>query len=184
MQWTRSANVDITSANLLPAMKSYLRQPQDWDDTGIVDAAEMAIDYIESTAHITVFDATYVYRLDTLTDCIRLPRPPLTAVTSIVYDTTATTGITWPTTEYDVLTTSHPGTIRLAKDKELPVESFNVVITYTAGYGDEFKTLAPDIRHAIQIVTHEFYRNRGEVDLLRINPIVHKLQTGDEFIAY
>lgn len=185
MHWKRSTLIETLPADALPAFKSFLRVSGDWADSEVHDAGLQAWQYIEGQAGITLFDATWSARLETLAECIKLPQPPLKTVTSIVYDDPDATGVTWANTEYDVLTATTPGEVRLKYLKTLPTDTRNVVITYTAGYGTQYSDLPPMARRCLESLVHHNYWNRdGRPVPEGIHNAVMNLMPGDQHVEY
>lgn len=185
MHWNRVTSIDNLPADALPALKSFLRLSGEWADSEVHDAGLQAWQYVEGQAGITLFDATWSARLEELAVCIKLPQPPLKSVTSIVYDDPDATGVTWSSAEYDVLTSTSPGEVRLGYEKTLPTGTRNVLITYVAGYGTEYADLPPMARRCIESLVHHFYWNRdGRPVPEGIHHAVTNLMPGDQHVEY
>jgi uncharacterized phiE125 gp8 family phage protein len=99
---------------------------------------------------------------------VRLPRPPLQSVTSVQYFDNTDTGTVWDSGNYFVDTVRAPGRIALRLGATWPVPSRltnGIVITYTAGYGNDGTSVPEPIKSAIrQLVTH-WYEHRGEASM-------------------
>lgn len=94
---------------------------------------------------------------------IRLPKPPLQAVTLIEYVDAAGVVQTLDPTTYTVATDTLPGEIRRAYGKTWPttraVEDA-VRVTFRAGYGDTGAAVPAPIRSAIKLVLADLWQNR------------------------
>ncbi|MEO1063742.1 MAG: hypothetical protein AAFZ07_20180 [Actinomycetota bacterium] len=95
---------------------------------------------------------------------IRLPRPPLQSVTSVVYTDEGGSQQTLATSQYDVDTAGEPGRIVPAFDRCWPSTrrvANAVVITYVAGYGDSAADVPQAIRHWLRLFVDHAHRFRG-----------------------
>ena len=93
---------------------------------------------------------------------IRLPRPPLTSVTSITYTDTNGTSQTLATDQYTVNTFTTPGEIIEAWGKSWPTTRDipnAVVVTYVTGYA-QAEDVPQMVRNAILLSAGDLYWNR------------------------
>ena len=90
-------------------------------------------------------------------DNLRLPRPPVTTVTSIKYYDEDDTEYTLSTDDYQVDTID--GTIQILEEPDETLRLLNpIVIEYTCGYTSLPKT----IRQAMLLFIADKYQNRGD----------------------
>lgn len=112
------------------------------DDVGIRDSIlERAItearEYYEKTEALQILTATLVMALDAFPDVIRLPRSPVTSVTSIVYTDTDGDEQTLSASNYKLDSASLEARITPAYDETWPsarTETGAVIVTFIAGY--------------------------------------------------
>ena len=100
---------------------------------------------------------------------LRLPRPPLQAVTSIVYLDTTGTPITLDPSLYLVDTACEPGRVAPAYGKVWPTirdQLGAVTIIYTAGYGNKQADVPAALKQRLKNLVAYAYRNRENPDLL------------------
>jgi uncharacterized phiE125 gp8 family phage protein len=103
---------------------------------------------------------------------IRLPYPPLQAVTSVQYLDTYHVLQTMSTNDYTVDTVSEPGRIFLPYTKYWPVASPEpnaVIITQVVGYGDTPGKVPMGIRRAMLLLIGDWYANREETIVVMIS---------------
>ena len=97
---------------------------------------------------------------------IYVPRPPLIAVSSIVYVASDGTSTTLDTSDYRVDAQSQPGRIEPVYGESWPVtrDVINAVtVTHTAGFGTAASSVPDDIKHAILLLVGHWYMNREAV---------------------
>jgi hypothetical protein len=100
------------------------------------------------------------------TNAIRLPRPPLLAITSLQYYDTSGTLQTLDPTSYKVDTDSEPGRVNPADDLSWPAvreQIGAVIVTFTAGYGASASNVPENIRLAIMQLAGHWFQNRETV---------------------
>jgi len=123
-----------------------------------------ATDVLEREFGTALITQTWQLQLDGFPagGCIRLPHPPLQAVTSIQYVDAAGDTQTWDAADYRVDAFSEPGRITPAYDKVYPITRAvmgAVTITYTAGYGDAESDVPFSARAAVQLLAADLFRN-------------------------
>lgn len=93
---------------------------------------------------------------------IRLPRPPLQSVTSVVYSDINGNPVTMTEgTDYWVDTYGTFGSIRLKQQYQTEVGNPSaVVITYVAGYGDTAASVPAPALHAVRLLSAYLTQNR------------------------
>lgn len=100
-------------------------------------------------------------------DVIRLPRPPLQAVSAVTYITQDDVEHTLDPGAYIVDITTKPGRVVLRSGHSWPSASLRsaaaVKVTYTAGYGDAADAVPEPIRLAIRLLAAHWYEHREAV---------------------
>lgn len=142
--------------------KTHLRVDTTTDDAYIdtlVKAARLAAE--ERTSRATT-NQTWVLKLDAFPagDEIRLPRPPLSSVTSLDYVDGDGANQTWATSNYTVVTGEQPGAIKLAYNVNWPTTRAQVeavTITYVAGYGAGASAVPAAFTHAAKLIVEDLY---------------------------
>lgn len=90
---------------------------------------------------------------------VRLPRPPLQSISSVHYKNHEGISTTWPTTSYGDDTFSEPGNlVRLTDWPKTNRAVNNVIITYTAGYGEP-ENVPVTIKQAIILLVVHWFNN-------------------------
>ncbi len=100
------------------------------------------------------------------TNEIRLPRPPLLAITSIVYVDQDGNDQTISNTLYNATADLEPARVEPAYGQVWPVarcEREAVRVTYTAGYGADSSSVPEAIRHAILLMVAQWFAYREPV---------------------
>jgi len=104
---------------------------------------------------------------------IRLSRPPVQSVQSIVYLDQSGTLVTLPTSVYELDNTREPARVGLKPSQFWPstARSLSAVkVNYTAGYGAA--TAVPQaIKQAILLLVGSWYENREEIAAVEMKPI-------------
>lgn len=148
----------------LEEAKSHLRVEHDAEDTLIESYIAAATEHAEVYQLRSLMERTWRLTLPRFprgARCIRLPRPPLQSVTSIVYTDPDGNEQTMDAGHYRVMT---DGRVLLATDgwPRVASEQDAVRITYVAGYGEGGD--APEAtRAAILLLAGHFYENREAV---------------------
>jgi len=160
----------------LTEAKSHLRVDISDDDTLIEGLITAARDMIEKMARRALITQTWRYSLDGWPggDEIRLPRPPLQSVASIVYKESDGTSNSWDTAAYIVDSDSEPGRVVLAYGESWPSVTLYpaapIQITFVAGYGD-----ADDVpetwKQAIKLLVAHWYENREAIQMEKMGEI-------------
>lgn len=122
-EWIRLVEPDANDPVLTRLIKAARRE------------AEKISGYQLCTATFILYLEAFPLSADTP---IRLPRPPLSSVTSIVYTSTAGTSTTWTASEYRVSNAKEPAEIYPAYGYTWPTarsQQEAVAVTYVAGYG-------------------------------------------------
>lgn len=151
------------------AAKNHLRVDTSDDDDlidQIIDAATGRAEEHTSRQFIT---ATWRLTLDSWPggDIIRLPRPPVQAVTSVQFEKADGTTGTVDSGDYFLDSDSEPGRLVLADGKSWPSDELRpaaaVKVTYTAGYGDDAADVPGPITSAVKLIIGSLYEHRESV---------------------
>lgn len=148
--------------------KVHLRVDVEDDDDlieGLITAARQHIELVTQRALIT---QTWEYVLDAFPAAeIRLPRPPLQLVGSIVYKLEDGTEVTLDPSTHIVDTKAEPGLIVPAVGETWPTDTLYptgaITIEYDAGYGDIAADVPMGLRQAILLIVGHWYENRESV---------------------
>ncbi len=149
--------------------KSHLRVDVTDDDTlidALVKAARQRLEEETSRAFIT-----QTWRLNLSSwpchGIIRLPRPPLATVVSVIYTDVDGVARTWAATNYHTLLTMEPGAIVLPPLGGWPGESLYtglpIAVQYTCGYGATAASVPEPLRVALRMLLGHWYENREAV---------------------
>lgn len=143
INWTIQPNTPPTLDPVsLVAAKTQLRVDIADEDAFIDSLVTTATRWVEDITGRSLMTQTWELYLDDWPshDYIRLPRPPLQSVTSVIYYDTDGDSSTFPTDYYDVDTDSEPGRVVLKYNESWPSETLQpknpIKITYLAGYED------------------------------------------------
>ncbi len=167
----RSLIVTVEPAALavdLTACKAWLRVDHDDDDTIITDLIKAATEAVQYETRIQPINCTRRLGLKEWKQEIQLPFSPLSSVTTVEYRQ-ATDGqwTTWNSSNYEVVTATRPGLVRLNAQtwpdlyedngEDLPER---IRITYVSGYGSAYSNVPADIRTAIMARVSTMYTHR------------------------
>ena len=148
----------------LTEVKAHMRVDFSDDDTYITNLIETAREWCESFQNKAYITQTLEIALDTF-PCneIRLPRPPLTSVTSVKYYDLNDVEATVSTDDYYVDDYAKPGTINLNYNKYWPKTTLRptnaVIVRYIAGGS----AVSNKVKHAIMLLVNHWYENREVV---------------------
>lgn len=166
----------------LSEVKAHLRVGFDDDDSQIQSMLTAAIQYAEKHLWRTLVYTTLKaqYECFPYGRVIRLPRPPLASVTSVVYYDTDGNSQTLSSSTYFVDTASKPGRIVLKDGQSWPdTEAFRpnaVEVTYVAGVDDDDISLN-SIRRALLLLIGNWYENREAVSDIGMLEVPHAVQS-------
>ena len=152
----------------LTELKAHLRITHDDEDTILTVYLKAARMYAETTLCWRAF-ITQELELarDSFPSVFSLPRPPLQAVTSIIYRERNGTFETIDPADYIVDTDSEPPRIVPAADERWPSDTLYPVnavrVRYLAGYGAAPDDVPTEIRQGILILAAHFYEVREPV---------------------
>lgn len=133
------------------------------DDADIARLILVASRNVERLASVQLMPATYRIKLDAF-PCweLKLPLPPLRAVSSIGYVDTNGSTQTLSSTAYQVDIDSMPGRLMPGWGNTWPAtrDIYNAVtITYTNGFADS-TSIPPEARHAVRMMCSQLYEMR------------------------
>ena len=153
----------------LAQAKEHLRVDGTDEDALIgtyISAARLKCEELSRRAFVT---QTLALVLDCWPDesIVKLPRPPLISLTSVIYKDSTGTPTTWGSSNYVIDTFSTPGRLALASGMSWPGVTLypigGVKITYQAGYGAA--SAVPEIyKQAVKLLTAFYYENREQLD--------------------
>lgn len=148
----------------------YITATDSATNTIITNLITAARNYGENRTWRTLVDSTYKQYLDDFPrDIIELPRSPVISVTSIEYIDSDGNTQTVDSSNYIVDTVSEPARIERKDNFTWPIPDDRVnavIITYTAGYGDDTgpdpdeSTVPEDIKIALLMHIKYLYDNR------------------------
>ena len=154
-------------------LKSNCRITTDSEEAFGLDCIDAATQWAEEQTQRALLSQTWALTLDGFGDhrhvsdrIVYVPRPPLIAVSSIVYLATDGTSTTLASTEYRVNAANHPGRIEEAYGTSWPSTRGvvgDVVITHTAGYGTTAATVPIALRKAITLMAAHLFEMREPV---------------------
>lgn len=151
-----------TSVLSVDEAKAQARIDYRTDDSFVESLVSRATRYCENVTKRQFAAATWQLTLDCFPTCIYVPRPPLTAVSSITYVDTEGSTQTLATSKYRVDTNSEPGRITEAYLESWPTTrevTEAVTVTFTAGYS----TIPDDLKHAVAMLVAYWYEQRESV---------------------
>lgn len=91
---------------------------------------------------------------------LRLPRPPLQTIDSVNYKNADGVSIAWSSTNYEADTYSEPGNLVCITEWPQTNNAVNnVIVTYTAGYGDAQDDVPVTIKQAIILLVVHWFNN-------------------------
>lgn len=149
----------------LPEAKAHVRQDQADDDGSLTALIVAARDWVENFTGRQLITATWRLSLDGFPRELRLPRPRLIDVSSLVYDASDGTETTLAPASYRIDADSEPARIQPAYGESWPTtlcQSNAVRITYTAGYGNA-AAVPQAIKQAMLLLISHWYEFREPV---------------------
>ena len=170
---TPPASEPVTTAEF----KSWSRIDTSADDTLIAALITTAREWAEVYTSRSFINTTWDYSLDSFAGVIRLPRSPLSSVTSITYVDTGGSSQVLATSVYRVDSAREPGRITLEYGQSWPSVRYvtnNVTIRYVAGYGADATSVPERVKSAIKHYAADMYEHREAVLEMKFT---HKNQT-------
>lgn len=140
------------------------------DEDGLIDNYVKAARQIaEEFLRRALITQTWELVLDAFPDkgWLELPLPPLGSVTSVKYTPDGGAETTFAATNYIVDTSSEPGRIVLATNKDWPSDTLQaangVKVRYVAGYGASASSIPEAVRQGIRLLLGHLFENREGV---------------------
>jgi uncharacterized phiE125 gp8 family phage protein len=147
--------------------KSHMRVDDATDDTLIGNYIVAARRWAERFTNRQFIEATWKLHMPQFPEEIRLPLPPTSSVTSIVYIDTDGNTQTLDSGEYQTNLKTEPALIKPAYSTSWPDirggDYNSVTVTYVTGYGTATTDVPEDIRTAIRILVSHFYEAREPI---------------------
>jgi uncharacterized phiE125 gp8 family phage protein len=138
------------------------------EDDLITDMITEAREYCENYQNRAYINQTWDFYLDEFPDdgIIKIPRPPLSSVTSITYYDSANALQTLSASYYVTDTTSEPGRVCLAYGYTWPTTYDRpgaVIVRFVAGYGAAASAVPRRVKNAMRLLIGHRYQNREAV---------------------
>ena len=161
----------VTAATTEPVtiqdLKDQLRIDENTEDTYLGGLLKAATRAVERMSDRQLINATWRFSLDEF-PCwdIRVPKPPLSSVTSITYVNSTGGNTTVASSDYAVDTYNEPGRITPVFNATWPSPRYQnnaVTVTYVAGYGASQNSVPDTYRHAIKMLAGHWYENREAI---------------------
>ncbi len=178
---TAPAIEPLTLAEVKTHIRHVLADDDSEEDAFITNLIVGARQSAENITHRQIITASLTLYMDRFPDVIRLPRPPIQGVTSVVYvdesgdDQTLVEG-----TDYQVDASQEPGRIAPFPDQTWPtprIQMNPVTVVYVAGYGDAATKVPDGLRNAISYVVAQRFENReSSVTGATVASIPHTLE--------
>ena len=149
----------------LDEAKAQLRITEGDDDTLITSLIEAARVAVEQRTRRALITQTLQLTLPDFADAIKLPRPPVAALSAFEYRDTAGATQTVPASAYRLESNSTPARVELLPNQTWPTTDTHpaaVTITYTAGYGATSDDVPETLRRAVLLLVEEFYDGHDE----------------------
>jgi len=160
--------------------KAHLKVDVTADDDYITALITAARQRLEIDAGLAIITQTLEMGLDCFPmdgSPIKLKRPLLQSITSIIYVDSDGVDITWDSSEYRMDLASKPARITPAYGYSYPVAiavTGAVKIRYVAGYGDAGTDVPKDLIRAMLMLIGHWYENREDVVIGTITSTVPK----------
>ncbi|MDP3908891.1 MAG: head-tail connector protein, partial [Gemmatimonadales bacterium] len=169
--------------------KLHLRVTQSAEDDYIDRLIKSARQQVESATGRALINQTWYLYLDGFPpdDRIRLPKAPLSSITSLVYTDSDGAATTFTADDWDADTNPTPGELVLVYNKQWPTPSAlrphsPIVVEYVAGYGAAGSSVPEPIRDAMYLLIGDAYTFR---ESLVTGTIVNTVRgVGDLFANY
>lgn len=165
----------------LALVKQHLRVTFTDEDAYIANLIQVARNYVEITRGLCTITQQWKLYLDRFPfgdrveqwpwtaplSAIMLPRFPIQSVDSIQYTDSAGAAHTVAPSDYVVDNVSRIARVVPAANKSWPGTSFApqnaVVVSFTAGYGNDGSSLPPTLRQALLLLVGLWYENREDI---------------------
>ena len=150
----------------LAEIQTHVRSDIAADETYLADLIGVAREHVEEMTGRALVTQTWALDLDAFpgSRVIKLPRPPLIAVTGVTYMDADGATQTVDAADYIAHATGDdPAEVSLAYNASWPStysERDAVTVTYTAGYGPNAEDVPAALRHAIKLLAGHMYAHR------------------------
>lgn len=153
-------------------LKEHMRITHTDDDAYITDLAEVAYNWIEDEADITLLDTTWRLVLDGLSasSIIYLPKPPLITVDEVQYYDADEVSQTLTSDDYYLITPYRlPAYLKIKYDVDITTyeRPDAASITFTAG----FSSIPQQVGHLMRLLVANMYEHREAEIILRTNAL-------------
>lgn len=147
----------------LPEARSFLKVDTTEDDSLIASLIVGAVEWVELVTSRALITSTYEWTTDAIEASMDFPRRNVQAVSSVTYLDSATGS---PIVASEV---TYPRRVvggRLLWSAGYPWSAVpgGVVVTFTAGYGDDPQDVPEPLREAIRLLVGHHYETRTPVD--------------------
>lgn len=171
--------------------KLHLRVTQSADNDYIDRLVKSARQTVEAWTGRALINQTWYLYLDAFPwsdDRIRLPKAPLSSITSLIYTDTAGTATTWDGAYWDADTNPTPGELVKTYGSTWPTASLRpnspIVIEYIAGYGAAGSAVPEPMRDAIYLMIGDAYmHHESQVTGTIVNTVRSIAAALDNFIV-
>lgn len=138
------------------------------DDAIISSLISVAREQAEMFTWRSIRTSTYELRLTNIPASVKLPNPPVIAITSVKYNNEAGTEITMPNTDYRLKDWEEPATLIFDEQPATSGDEGDVTITYTTGYSSDIPL---SIKQAILMMVRTLYDNREDMNSRNITEL-------------
>lgn len=157
--------------------------------TSLIKAARQ---YCEQHTGRQFINATWALKLDRfpVSEPIRIPKAPLSSITSITYLDSSGDSQTWGTSNYRVSTSKEPGEVSLAYGQSYPSTypvADAVTVTFVAGYGSAATSVPEPLRQAMLMYVEKLFDGdptKAKSLDMAINALLLMYRCPDEFTTY
>jgi len=163
MDW-KVTTAPVLEPVTLAEAKLHLKVDYTADDALITELIKTARQKCEQFQNRAFIEQIITAKLDSFSNVIALPMPPLISVTTVKYLDTNGVQQTLANTYYDEDKTSQPGLITLGYNDSWPAvrsQHHAVEIIYKAGYGAAASTVPEYIKTATKLWLSDLYEARG-----------------------
>ncbi len=156
--------------------KAHLRIDGTDDDSTLTAYLDAALNYVEIETRQCLCTRDFLLSLDDFPQerFIKMPRPPLQAVSSVTYTDAAGAQQTLDPSTYIVDAVSMPGRIVLKPTQSWPQTDHSancVQVMFTAGYGTEAADVPAGLLQTVKLYAGHLYENREAATDRRIDAV-------------
>jgi len=148
--------------------KAHLRVDGDEDNFYIASLLAAARDWVEVYLDRTLILTQWTMKMDRFPiGDVELPRPPMRPLpVSVTFTSESGAVSVLASNLYRVDAASTPGVIRPLREADWPSymdDANSITVTWSAGYGEDGRSVPPAIRHAILMLVGFWFENRSSV---------------------